>query len=122
MANSFNYKDNTYKVGDTIDIGYKIKEGEKERIQSFKGILLKIKGNTPVNKMITVRKMSNSGIGVERIIPLFSPYISSVSLIKKSNYQKAKLYFLRGLSNQELRSKLYKVKTKRPTGKSTKTS
>lgn len=122
MANSFNYKDNTYKVGDTIDIGYKIKEGEKERIQSFKGILLKIKGNTPINKMITVRKMSNAGIGVERIIPLSSPYISTVSLVKKSNYRKAKLYFLRGLSDQELRSKLYKVKTKKPAQKSTKTS
>lgn len=122
MANSFNYKDKTYKVGDTIDIDYKIKEGDKERIQSFTGILLKIKGNTPVNKMITVRKMSNSGIGVERIIPLSSPYISNVSLIKKSNYQKAKLYFLRGLSDQELRSKLYKVKSKKPAHRTAKTS
>lgn len=122
MANSFNYKDKTYKVGDTIDIDYKIKEGDKERIQSFKGILLKIKGNTPVNKMITVRKISNAGIGVERIIPLSSPYIANVSLIKKSNYQKAKLYFLRSLSNQELRTKLYQVKSKKTSQKSVKTS
>lgn len=122
MANSFSYKDKTYKVGDTIDIDYKIKEGDKERIQSFKGILLKIKGNTPVTKMITVRKMSNAGIGVERIIPLSSPNIANVSLVKKSNYQKAKLYFLRNLSDQELRTKLYQVKTKHKAAKKVKAS
>lgn len=122
MANSFVYNEKIYKVGDTIDIDYKIKEGDKERIQSFKGILLKIKGNTPVTKMITVRKMSNAGIGVERIIPLSSPYIAKVSLIKKSNYQKAKLYFLRNLSDQELRTKLYQVKTKQTSAKTKKTS
>lgn len=113
MANSFTYREKLYKVGDTIDIDYKIKEGEKERIQSFKGILLKIKGNTADNKMVTVRKISNSGIGVERIIPISSPYISNVSLVKRSTYQKAKLYFLRNLSDQELRTKLYHVKTKK---------
>lgn len=113
MANSFNYKEKTFKVGDTISIDYRLKEGDKERIQPFKGILLRIKGNTPVTKMITVRKISNSGIGVERIIPLASPFVSSISLIKKSNYQKAKLYFLKDLSDQELRTKLYQVKSRR---------
>ena len=88
MANSFVYNEHTYKVGDMIDIDYKIKEGDKERIQVFKGILLKIKGSSPATKMITLRKISNSGVGVERIIPLFSPYIAKISLIKKSNYQK----------------------------------
>ncbi len=122
MSNSIQYKENRFKVGDTINIDYKIKEGDKERIQPFKGILLKIKGNTPVTRMITVRKMSNAGIGVERIIPLSSPYISSISLIKKSNYQKAKLYFLRNLSDQELRTKLYQVKSKKVVSKSKKSS
>lgn len=122
MSNSFTYKDKIYKVGDMIDINYKIKEVDKERIQSFKGILLKIKGSTPVTRMITVRKMGNAGIGVERIIPLSSPYIASVSLIKKSNYQKAKLYFLRNLSDQELRTKLYQVKSKKIVSKSGKSS
>ncbi len=111
MANSFTYSDGTYKVGDMIDIDYKIKEGDKERLQSFKGILLKIKGDSSDTRMITVRKMSNSGIGIERIIPLKSPYIAKISLVRKSSYQKAKLYFLRNLSDQELRTKLYQVKT-----------
>lgn len=110
MSNSFIYKDNQYKIGDTIEIDYKIKEGEKERVQQFKGILVKYKGDTPAVKMITVRKMSKSGIGIERIIPLNSPYIASMKLVKKSNYQKSKLYFIRGLSDQELRTKLYQVK------------
>jgi large subunit ribosomal protein L19 len=105
-----------------IDIDYKIKEGDKERIQVFKGILLKIKGSSPATKMITLRKISNSGVGVERIIPLFSPYIAKISLIKKSNYQKSKLYFLQDLSEQELRTKLYHAKTKKVRKKVTKTS
>jgi large subunit ribosomal protein L19 len=112
MANSFIYNETTYRVGDTIDIDYKIKEGDKERIQSFKGILLRVKGNSQPNRMITVRKMSNAGIGVERIIPLASPYIAKISLTKKSSYRKAKLTFLRNLSDQELRTKLYKAKSK----------
>ncbi|MBI3366778.1 50S ribosomal protein L19 [Candidatus Roizmanbacteria bacterium] len=111
MSNSFNYQDASYKVGDMIDIDYQIKEGDKERLQTFKGILLKIKGDSLENRMITVRKISNSGIGVERIIPLKSPYIARISLVKKSRYQKAKLYFLRNLSDQELRTKLYQIKT-----------
>jgi len=122
MANSFVYNEHTYKVGDMIDIDYKIKEGDKERIQVFKGILLKIKGSSPATKMITLRKISNSGVGVERIIPLFSPYIAKISLIKKSNYQKSKLYFLQDLSEQELRTKLYHAKTKKVRKKVTKTS
>jgi len=113
MANSFTYQDKTYKVGDMIDIDYRIKEGDKERIQTFKGILLRVKGDSLNTRMISVRKISNSGIGVERIIPLSSPYIAKIALIKKSNYQKSKLYFLRDLSDQELRTKLYQVKTKK---------
>ncbi len=122
MANSFIYNQTTYRVGDTIDIDYKIKEGDKERLQAFKGVLLKIKGDSDENRMITVRKMSNSGIGVERIIPLKSPYIAKISLIKKSSYQKAKLYFLRNLSDQELRTKLYHIKTTHKAAKRKKTS
>lgn len=112
MANSFTYNKITAKVGDTIDIDYKIKEGDKERIQLFKGILTKIRGDSLATRSITVRKISNSGIGVEKVIPLSSPYIGKISVSKKSSYQKAKLYFLPGLSDQELRSKLYQVKNK----------
>ncbi len=110
MANSFKYKDTEYKVGDTLTVNYKIKEGDKERMQAFKGILLKIKGDSDKTRMFTIRKNTRSGISVERIIPAMSPYIESIKLDKKSNFQKAKLYFIRDLSDQQLKSELYQVK------------
>jgi len=109
MANSFKYKESQLQVGDTITIDYRIKEADnKERIQQFQGILIAIKGTTLETKMITVRKLSKSGVGVERIFPLQSPFVASIKLDKKSTYQKAKLYFLENLSDQDLRQKLYK--------------
>lgn len=110
MANSLDYKDKKFRIGDTLSIHYKIKEGDKERIQIFKGILIKVKGSTPESRMFTVRKVSKTGIGVERIIALSSPYIQDVVQIKKSSYQKSKAYFIRNLTEQEIRSKLYSAK------------
>ena len=112
MANSFLYKEKQFRVGDTIAVNYKIKEGDKERLQLFSGILIKIKGSSPETRMITVRKISRSGTGIERIIPLSSPYIESITLSKKSHSTKAKLYFIRRLSDQDLKSKLYQTKKK----------
>lgn len=112
MANSFLFKEKQIKVGDMIAINYKIKEGDKERLQLFKGILVKIKGDSDTARMITVRKVTRSGIGVERIIPLMSPYIQSLELVKTSSYNKAKLYFIRNLSETLLKSKLYQAKKK----------
>jgi len=113
MANFLTYKDKQFKVGDTLSVHYKIKEGDKERVQIFKGILIKVKGNTPETKMFTVRRVTKEGYGIERIIPLQSPYISDLVLLKKSTYTKAKAYFLKNLSEQELRNKLYRAKTKK---------
>ncbi len=112
MANSFLYKETRYKVGDTVEIDYKLKEGDKERIQIFKGIILGVKGDSEANKMFTVRKISKTGTGIEKIIPVLSPYIAKMVLVKKSSFQKAKLYFVRGLTEQEVRTKLYQVKKK----------
>lgn len=112
MANSIKYKDTALKIGDTVSISYTIKEGDKERQQLFQGIILKIKGDSDANRMITVRKISKTGVGVERIIPLSSPFISDIKTVKKSDYTKAKLYFVRGLSEQHLRHKLYKSANK----------
>jgi len=112
MANSFLYKETRYKVGDTVSIDYKLKEGDKERTQIFKGIIVKVKGDSEANRMFTVRKISKVGIGVEKVIPLSSPYIAKMELVKKSSYQKAKLYFIRDLTEQEVRTKLYQVKKK----------
>lgn len=112
MANSFIYKETKYKIGDTVSIDYKLKEGDKERIQVFKGIIIKVKGDSEANRMFTIRKISKIGIGVEKIIPLLSPYIAKMELVKKSSYQKAKLYFIRNLTKQEVRTKLYQIKKK----------
>ena len=112
MSNSFLYKDTCYKVGDTVSIEYKLKEGDKERTQIFKGIIVKVRGDSEENRMFTVRKISKTGTGVEKIIPLLSPFIAKMELVKKSSYQKAKLYFIRGLTEQEVRTKLYQVKKK----------
>lgn len=109
MANSLVYKDAELQVGDTVTVDYRIKESDdKDRIQQFKGILISIKGTSPETKMITVRKVSKMGIGVERIFPVQSPFVAAIRLEKKSTYSKAKLYFLEDLSDQNLRQKLYK--------------
>ena len=111
MANSIRYKELDLAVGSTITLNYRIKEGEKERQQLFQGILIKITGSTPNTRMITVRRISNTGIGVEKIVPLISPYITDITVDKKSLYSKAKLYFVRNLSGQQLRYKLYRQQT-----------
>lgn len=122
MANVLTYKENSFNVGDTITIDYKIKEGEKFRIQQFAGILLKIRGMSEATRMITVRKVSKAGIGVERIIPVSSPFIDAISLTKKSTNRRAKVYYVRELSDKKLRRQLYHHKNKvAGHGKTTKT-
>jgi large subunit ribosomal protein L19 len=74
---------------------------------------MKIKGADVANRMITVRKMSKTGVGIERIFPVSSPFIADITLDKASNYKKARLYFIRDLSGQKLRRKLYKQQTKK---------
>lgn len=110
MANTLTYKDQTFSIGDTIAVDYRIKDGEKERIQQFAGILIKMRGSDESTRMITVRKMSKAGIGVERIIPVASPFIAEIKLVKKTTFKKAKLYFVRDLSDKKMRRKLYHTK------------
>lgn len=110
MANSITYKDISFTIGDTVSVGYKIKESDnKERIQEFSGIVLKIRGATPETKMITVRKISKSGTGVERIFPMSSPFIADIKVEKKSTFSKARAYFVRDLSQKKIRQKLYRT-------------
>ena len=111
MANNFTYKEQRLNVGDTVTINYRIKEGEKERIQAFKGIIIKIKGDTENNRMFTVRKMTRSGVGLERIFPFVSPFIESIKLEKKTTGTKrSKIFFIRNLTEQQIRANLYKRK------------
>lgn len=110
MANYLTYKDLQFHIGDLIRVTYKLKEGDKERQQNFEGYLINIRGNKPENKAITVRKISKSGIGVEKILPLSSPFIVDIKLVKHSQYKKATAYFIRHLSEKELKQKLFKTK------------
>ncbi len=111
MANQIHFKETRISIGDTIAVDYKIKEAEnKIRIQQFAGILIKIKGNSDNTRMITVRKISKSGVGVERIFPLSSPFIDSIQVTKESVYPKARGYFIRELSQKNTRLKLYRSK------------
>ena len=119
MANSVDFNKTVLKVGDTVSLEYKIKDAGKERTQLFKGILLMIKGSSPVTRTITIRKISKIGVGVERIIPLLSPNIVSLSVDKHSNYSKSKLFFIRDYTEAETRNKLYSVKKTRKIKKTT---
>jgi large subunit ribosomal protein L19 len=93
-----------FKPGDQVNIAVRVIEGEKERIQNFKGIILKRRGSG-VNQTFLVRKISN-GIGVERNFPLYSPMIQSITLLKKGRVRRAKLYYLRGMSDKKIRQKI----------------
>jgi len=92
-----------FKAGDNVSVNYKIVEGSKERIQSFKGDVIKRQGDG-ATATFTVRKMSD-GVGVERTFPLFSPNIESIDLNKSGRVRRAKLYFLRERSGKSARIK-----------------
>ena len=92
-----------FNIGDTVNVKYKIKEGDKERVQSFKGVVIQIKGST-TNKTFTVRKISE-GIGVERIFPFTSPNLDSVQVTKRGKVRRAKLYYLRSAVGKKTRIK-----------------
>ena len=92
-----------FKAGDNVTVNYKITEGNKERIQSFKGDVLKRQGRG-YTQTFTVRKMSD-GVGVERLFPLFSPNIDSIVLNKSGSVRRAKLFYLRERSGKSARIK-----------------
>lgn len=90
-----------FKAGDNITVNYKIIEGTKERIQSFKGDVIKRQGEG-ATASFTVRKVSD-GIGVERLFPVYSPNIESITLNKVGKVKRAKLYYLRNRSGKRAR-------------------
>lgn len=93
------------RAGDVIKVYRKIKEEEKERIQMFEGMIIAIKGRQSSSPTMTVRK-SSLGIGVELILPIYSPMIEKIEFVKRSKTRRAKLYFVREKSDKELRRKL----------------
>ena len=99
-----------FKAGDTVTVAYRIVEGNKERIQLYRGVVIKISGHG-YNKRFTVRKMSGT-VGVERIFPINSPAIDSIVVNKVGKVRRAKLYYLRALTGKKARIKERRVITK----------
>ena len=93
-----------FKAGDTITVTFKIKEGDKERLQKFRGVVIQIKGATPATRTFTIRKISG-GIGVERIVPFQSPSIESIEVNKYGKVRRARIFYLRDLSGKKARIK-----------------
>ncbi|MFH1971658.1 MAG: 50S ribosomal protein L19 [Patescibacteria group bacterium] len=110
-----------FGVGDKIKVYQKITEGEKRRTQAFEGIVISIK-NRGENKSFTVRKMGVQAIGIERIFPLFSPLIEKIEVTKEGTrgVRRAKLYYIRNKSSQEIDKIFSKAKSKIKTKKASK--
>jgi len=92
------------RSGDIVKITRKIKEGEKELSQVFEGIIIAIKGRQSSSPTMTVRKVSH-GVGTELILPIFSPNISKIVLVKRAKVRRAKLYYIREKSTKSLKLK-----------------
>ncbi len=95
----------SFTAGDTVNVHYRVREGDKERIQQYKGIVINERGSGS-NKTFTVRKMSGN-IGVERIFPLYTPFIAKIEVLKKGKIRRSKLFYLR-----ELRGKAARIQEK----------
>jgi len=97
------------KSGYTVRVHQKIKEGDKQRIQIFEGLVISKKHGKGINATITVRKISQ-GIGVERIFPIHAPFIEKIEVVKKHKVRRAKLYYIRHKSAKQARLKEIKEK------------
>ena len=91
----------TFAPGDTLRVNVKVVEGTRERIQAFEGVCIAIK-NAGINSSFTVRKISY-GEGVERVFPLYSPRLESITVVRRGDVRRAKLYYLRGRRGKSAR-------------------
>jgi len=91
----------SFKSGDTVSVSYKIKEGNKERTQQFQGVVLQRRG-AGATETFTVRKMSGN-IGVERILPVNSPFIESINIIKRGDVRRARIFYFRERTGKSAR-------------------
>lgn len=98
-----------FQSGDVIKVFLKIKEGEKERVQVFEGLVIAIKGKQSSSPMLTVRKISN-GVGVEMIVPILSKNVQKIELVKRAKVRRAKLYYVRNLTAKQSRMKYSELK------------
>ena len=90
-----------FRAGDTVRVGVKVKEGNRERIQNFEGVVI-ARSNRGMGSNFTVRKLS-FGEGVERVFPLYSPIVDSITVVRRGIVRRAKLYYLRGRTGKRAR-------------------
>ena len=90
-----------FRAGDTVRVGVKVVEGTRERVQMFEGVVI-ARSNRSINSNFTVRKMS-FGEGVERVFPLYSPIVDSITVVRRGVVRRAKLYYLRGRTGKSAR-------------------
>ena len=90
--------------GDTVRVNFRIREGERERVQAFQGVVIRLQNGKGPASNFTVRRISG-GIGIERIFPFYSPLIDSLEVTRRGSVRRAKLYYLRGLQGRAARIK-----------------
>lgn len=107
MALTAKFKEGEFGVGDTVKVTQRTKEGEKERAQTFEGVVIAIRGSQE-NKSFTIRRIGVQQIGIERIFPLASPSLEWIQVVRKgtSGVKRAKLYYIRGKAKREI-EKIY---------------
>ncbi len=93
-----------FRVGDTVRVSFRVVEGDKERIQDFEGVVIRLRGRG-VNRNFTVRRIAAHGIGVERTFPLHSPRVEKITVVRRGKVRRARLFYLRGLSAKKARIK-----------------
>ena len=101
-----------FRAGDTVRVNVRVKEGDKERLQAFEGVCIARRGSG-ISETFTVRKIS-SGIGVERIFPVHSPMIATITVVRRGRVRRAKLYYLRHLTGKATRIKERKTRVHVP--------
>ncbi|BCI68432.1 MAG: 50S ribosomal protein L19 [Acetobacter sp.] len=90
-----------FQAGDTVRVSVRVKEGERERVQAYEGVVI-ARSNKGLNSNFTVRKISN-GEGVERVFPLYAPTLAEIKVVRRGKVRRAKLYYLRGRSGKSAR-------------------
>ena len=99
-----NEKIDSFGPGDTVRVNFRIREGDRERVQAFQGVVIRLQNGVGPASNFTVRRIT-AGIGIERIFPLHSPLIDSLEVIRRGSVRRAKLYYLRGLQGRATRIK-----------------
>ena len=99
-----NEKISPFGPGDTVRVNFRIREGERERVQAFQGVVIRLQNGKGPSANFTVRRISG-GIGIERIFPLYSPLIDSLEVTRRGAVRRSKLYYLRGLQGRAARIK-----------------